>query len=663
MMTNDYDKQSKDQLISQLKELQQRAAEYEIQKQYWEQLFTNSPDAIAILDNNESVISINTEFSRLFGFSQAEAAGHNINDLIVPLELQKEGLDLKTRTDRGEIVQVESVRKTKDNKTFDVSIIGKPVVLGGNQLAVIVIYRDITARKEAENALYQGKERYRAVVESTPAMICRFLPDGTLTFVNSFYCEYFKTSETEIVGKNFFQFIPVEDQGKVRNHFLSLTVEKPMITYSHQVISPSGDICWQEWTDQALFDDRKHLIEYQSLGRDITKEELALEEKAGLEKQLRHSQKLEAIGTLAGGIAHDFNNILGIIMGFTELSLDDTGEDSLVHRNLKQIYYAATRAKDLVQQILTFSRQIDDKKVPIRISTVVKNVLKLLRATLPTTIEIRQKIAEDDGIVLTDEIQIQQVMMNLCINAQQAMESEGGILEILLQNVFLDTDYIKGKDLKPGLYVKLSVIDTGQGISSENIKRIFDPYFTTKGPGEGTGLGLSVVHGIVKNHGGDISVYSEPGRGTAVHIFLPVTDTEEAAYTEESHPLAKGNEYLLFIDDESALVEIGTRILENLGYQVEAWTNSTEALNSFRQAPWKYNLVITDQAMPILTGLQLAGEMRRTRPDIPVILCTGFSDTINDENYKNHGINAYVMKPMVKKEIAAVIRKVLDGGT
>lgn len=663
MMTNDYDKQSKDQLISQLKELQQRAAEYEIQKQYWEQLFTNSPDAIAILDNNESVISINTEFSRLFGFSQAEAAGHNINDLIVPLELQKEGLDLKTRTDRGEIVQVESVRKTKDNKTFDVSIIGKPVVLGGNQLAVIVIYRDITARKEAENALYQGKERYRAVVESTPAMICRFLPDGTLTFVNSFYCEYFKTSETEIVGKNFFQFIPVEDQGKVRNHFLSLTVEKPMITYSHQVISPSGDICWQEWTDQALFDDRKHLIEYQSLGRDITKEELALEEKAGLEKQLRHSQKLEAIGTLAGGIAHDFNNILGIIMGFTELSLDDTGEDSLVHRNLKQIYYAATRAKDLVQQILTFSRQIDDKKVPIRISTVVKNVLKLLRATLPTTIEIRQKIAEDDGIVLTDEIQIQQVMMNLCINAQQAMESEGGILEILLQNVFLDTDYIKGKDLKPGLYVKLSVIDTGQGISSENIKRIFDPYFTTKGPGEGTGLGLSVVHGIVKNHGGDISVYSEPGRGTAVHIFLPVTDTEEATYTEESHPLAKGNEYLLFIDDESALVEIGTRILENLGYQVEAWTNSTEALNSFRQAPWKYNLVITDQAMPILTGLQLAGEMRRTRPDIPVILCTGFSDTINDENYKNHGINAYVMKPMVKKEIAAVIRKVLDGGT
>lgn len=662
MMMNDFDKQNKEQLISELKKLQQQVAEYEIQKQYWEQLFTNSPDAIAILDNNESIISINTEFSRLFGYSQADAAGCNINELIVPLELQEEGLDLKSRTARGEIAQVESVRKTKDGKNFDVSIIGKPVVLEGSQLAVIVIYRDITARKEAENALYQGKERYRAVVESTPAMICRFLPDGTLTFVNSFYCAYFKTSATELIGKNFFQYIPVEDQEKVKKHFLTLTVEKPMVTYSHQVISPSGDICWQEWTDQALFDDEKHLLEYQSLGRDITREKFALEEKNKLEKQLRHSQKLEAIGTLAGGIAHDFNNILGIIMGFTELSLDDTGEDSLVHRNLKQIYSAATRAKDLVQQILTFSRQIDDKKVPIRISTVIKNVLKLLRSTLPTTIEIRQKITENDKMVLTDAIQIQQVMMNLCINAQQAMDPNGGILEILLQNIFLDEDYIKGKELTPGLYVKLSVIDTGQGISPENIKRVFDPYFTTKEPGDGSGLGLSVVHGIVKNHGGDISIYSEPGRGTAVHIFLPAMDADETPYTEEANPLSCGNEYILFIDDEAALVEIGARILENLGYQVEAWTNSGDALNAFRQAPGKYSLVITDQAMPVLTGLQLAGEMRRIRPDIPIVLCTGFSDTINDENYKDHGINAYVMKPMVKKEIAAVIRQVLDGG-
>ncbi len=659
---NEYDKQKKDQLISELKELQQRTVEYDIQKKYWEQLFTNSPDPIAILDNNESILSINSEFSRLFGFSQADAIGRNINELIVPLELQKEGLTLKSRTARGEIVQIESIRKTKDGKTFYVSIIGKPVVLGENQLAVIVIYRDITARKEAENALFQGKERYRAVVEATPAMICRFLPDGTLTFVNSFYCDYFKTRETELVGKNFFQFIPVEDQEKVKKYFLSLSVEKPLATYSHQVISPSGDICWQEWTDQALFDDKKHLLEYQSLGRDITKEKFVLEEKAKLEKQQRHSQKMEAIGTLAGGIAHDFNNILGIIMGFTELSLDDTGKDSQVHQNLKQIYSAATRAKDLVQQILTFSRQIDDKKTPLRISAVIKDVLKLLRSTLPTTIEIRQKITENDRMVLTDEVQIQQVVMNLCINAQQAMGPEGGILEILLENVFLDEDYIKGKDLKPGLYVKLSVIDTGHGISPENIKRIFDPYFTTKQPGDGSGLGLSVVHGIVKKHSGDISVYSEPGRGTAVHIFLPVMGADETPYTKEVNPLSNGNEYILFIDDEPALVEIGARILENLGYHVETSSRSSDVLNAFKQSPGKYNLVITDLAMPVLTGLQLAEEMRRIRSDIPIILCTGFSDSINEDNFKDHGINAYIMKPMVKKEIARIVRTVLDGG-
>ncbi len=652
--------QTRAELIGQLQELQTKAAEFEVRKKYWEELYESSPDAIAILDNREYILQINREFTRLFGFTEEEALGRDINELIIPDHLTEEGLYFKSRATRGLMVEGESIRRAKNGTEFHVSLRGKPVVLGENQLAIIAIYRDISAKKQAENALHESKERYRAVVESTPALICRFLPDGTLTFVNSNYCRYFNTTEDRLLGKNFFQFIPLPDQEKVRNHFLSLTVEKPMVTYEHKVIAPDNTICWQEWIDQALFDEKGNLLEFQSLGRDITSAKRAREEKNRLETQLRQAQKLEAIGTLAGGIAHDFNNILGIILGFTELALDDTQEGTLIYKNLKQVIKAGNRAKELIKQILTFSRQFEHKMGLLRIGPTIEEALVLLRSTLPSTIEIRQHIARNEGAVFADPIQIQQVFMNLCVNAGQAMGRRGGVLEVNLESVELERESLTETDLPPGPYIRLSVSDNGPGIPPELRKRIFDPYFTTKEPGDGTGLGLSVVHGIVKEHKGEIQVYSEVGIGTTFHVYFPIVEGDEVIPPGEIETILTGTESSLLVDDDAILLEIEERMLNGLGYRTEKKINSLEALEAFRQSPKAFDLVITDQTMPLMTGTQLAVELRAIRPDIPIILNTGFSDSVNEENFTALGIDAFVMKPFTKRNIARVIREVLE---
>jgi len=378
------------------------------------------------------------------------------------------------------------------------------------------------------------------------------------------------------------------------------------------------------------------------------------------EKGLRQAQKMEAIGTLAGGIAHDFNNILGAIIGLTEMTLYECREASQ-RRRLEQIIKACGRAKNLVNHILTFSRQSEQERKPVDIGIIVKETLKLLRASLPSTISISSDIKSNSNTVLADPTQLHQIMMNLCTNAAHAMREKGGIMNIGLEGVDIGSMELSSTPgLRSGRYVRLLVSDTGQGIDPAVIDRIYDPFFTTKGPGEGTGLGLSVVYGIVKSYDGAINVYSEPGIGTTFKVYLPSIETSTATETKSIESIPGGKEHILFVDDEEILAEIGREMVQCLGYKVAARTSSIEALEAFRAQPARFDVVITDMTMPNMTGVELAREVHRIRPDIPIIICTGFSELINEAEAKRLGIQKFLMKPLFLKDLALAMRDVLD---
>ena len=380
-----------------------------------------------------------------------------------------------------------------------------------------------------------------------------------------------------------------------------------------------------------------------------------------IEEQLRQSQKMEAVGTLAGGIAHDFNNILAAILGFTELAIDDAPEGSPIERYMTNVLKAGIRGRDLVRQILTFSRKSEYERKPLALAPLIKETFDLLRASLPTTIEMALNIKTSADMVLADATQMQQVLMNLCKNAADAMRATGGRLEIgLADTLFTENGLLPGSDMRPGTYLALTVSDTGPGMDEAVQKRIFEPFFTTKEIGQGTGLGLAVVYGTVKAHHGAITVSSEPGLGSTFTVYLPRDTSGEKAEPVTSQLVPRGMERILFVDDDEALVELGEGLLHGLGYQVMGTTDSVDALQRFSERPDAFDLVITDQTMPKMTGAILAQKLKKIRPDIPVIMCTGYSETIAPREAESMGIQAFVIKPLLKRETAETIRRVLD---
>jgi nitrogen-specific signal transduction histidine kinase/ActR/RegA family two-component response regulator len=396
------------------------------------------------------------------------------------------------------------------------------------------------------------------------------------------------------------------------------------------------------------------------VARDITDQKQAEEIRKKLEGQLIQAQKMEAIGTLAGGIAHDFNNILSAVIGYNELLQMKLPKNTMEFDYAHQIGLAGTRAKDLVQQILTFSRQTEKEFKPVEISITVKEVIKLLRSSLPTTIEIKQNI-QSDYLVMGDSTQIHQILMNLCTNAGHAMKEKGGQLLIGLKNIKLNEELISDKmKLAPGIYVQLSVSDTGHGIPAEHLERIFDPFFTTKERGEGTGMGLSVVHGIVESYKGAIHVSSQEGKGTVFDIYLPAIESRADLDKSEAEHMPKGTEHILFVDDEPIIVEMGKSQLEALGYKVSTRSDSLEALALFKSKPDSFDLIITDMTMPKMTGDELAKDIKRIRPDIPIILCTGFSSKLTSKSAQQLDIDGLLMKPIILKDMASAVRKVID---
>jgi signal transduction histidine kinase/CheY-like chemotaxis protein len=398
-----------------------------------------------------------------------------------------------------------------------------------------------------------------------------------------------------------------------------------------------------------------------NLLHEITERKTAEEQRKKLEIQLQQAQKMEAIGRLAGGIAHDFNNILGAILGNAEMARGESIAGSNIADDLDEVIKASHRARDLIKQILAFSRQDESERLPLQPADIVQDAMKMLRPSIPSTIEIHREIARSTRLILADATQIHQILINLCTNALHALEDTGGRIDISLQDVELEeSDLGREAGVRAGSFVRLSVGDSGPGIPPDVREKIFDPYFTTKEVGKGTGMGLSIVHGIVKSYGGFIILVTELGKGASFHVFFPALEEGSIAEEENAEIIATGSERILLVDDEQMLAEMVKKMLERLGYEVTARMSSQEALEVFAESPDQFDVVVTDQTMPGMTGLDLAGQLLRIRPDIPIILCTGYSTIISEEAAKAAGVREFALKPLAKRDIARLLRKVLD---
>jgi PAS domain S-box-containing protein len=530
-------------------------------------------------------------------------------------------------------------------------IIPRNKALGTQELVYIIdsINNMIAEVRRSNKTLHESEERLKIILDSMQAGILLIDAEThTIIDANPAAVRIIDAPKEKIIGQVCHHYIcsaskgmcPITNPGQKIDHleheFLNATGQKVSIFQTGIPISLKDKECLL-----CSFVD--------------------ISEKKKLEAQLRQAYKMEAIGTLSGGIAHDFNNVLSIILGNAELAIDDIPEWSPARFNLKEIRRAGMRAKDVVRQLLNFSRKTNQELKPTKIIPVVKDALRFLRATIPTSIEIRQNIQDASDTVLADSTQIHQVILNLGTNAFHAMEETGGILEIGIKNVAFDqvaaTPY---SDLKPGKYVQVTVSDTGQGIAPGIRDRIFDPYFTTKEIGKGTGMGLSVVLGIVKGHGGAISVDSDPGKETRIRIFLPRVEREAEIEFVSEEKLPTGNENILFVDDEGSLADLGRLKLEKMGYRVTATSRPDEALELFYANPDQFDLVITDMTMPKMTGDRLAKEILKVRPDMPIIICTGYHEKIKEKKFLEMGIKTLLLKPVSINNLAKSVRKVLD---
>ena len=511
---------------------------------------------------------------------------------------------------------------------------------------------DITEQKRAEGSLRESQQRFRELAELLPETIFEMDISGDLTFANLNAFDHFGYSQEDLErGMNGFEMISPEDRPRAMENAKKIISGKKTGGNEYKALRKDGS------TFPAIIHSAAKVRDGKPVGiRGIV---IDTSETKMLEAQLFQAQKLESIGTLAGGIAHDFNNILVPIIGYTELALSDMPQPTQMRYGLEQILNAATRARDLVKQILAFGRAgKEQQQMPVEIGSIVKEALKLLSASLPSSIEIRQDIAK--GLALADPTRIHQILLNLCTNAAHAM-GDKGVLEVRLSRVDLNKSDLDGQlivDLKPGQYLKLSISDTGCGMDARTLERIFDPYFTTKAVGKGSGLGLAVVHGIVKRQGGAITVQSEPGKGTLFCIYIPAMEATVDPIVETGQVLPTGTERILLIDDEQSIVEMETAVFEELGYDVTPVTDSLRALEIFRSRPGEFDLIITDYTMPNLTGIDLSKEIRRIEPDIPIILCTGFSEKVTEKGAMELGVEL-AMKPFSMKQIAELVRKVL----
>jgi PAS domain S-box-containing protein len=640
--------------VTGLKRMQQAIAS---QEQRYRSLYQNTPVGLyrctldgALIDFNDRMLDITGHASRdtfaaLFaplGFGSAEAP---------------DSFAARLRAE-GHLENFEATLERADGSRLWLNLNATPVAEGGlEQQLFDISVSDISAQKTVQAELIAAQSESKQLIAAVHAAAESILITdvrGAIVYVNPAFTEVSGYAASEVLGKT----PAILKSGE---HSIAFYVElwstilsgKP---WSGQFYNrrKNGELYTVRGTIAPVLSAEGRITQFVGVMRDCTEQE-------ALERQLRQTQKLEAIGTLAGGIAHDFNNILAAIQGYTELALDAMPEGDEARQDMAQVLKASQRATDLVRQILTFSRPTEQAQRPVELRLIVDEALKLLRASLPSNIEIHAEVARDGAKVLADPTQLHQVLMNLCTNAHHAMRDSGGILEVRLQSTTLKAAAATALSIAPGEYLCLEVRDTGSGIDAETLERIFEPFFSTKGV-EGTGMGLSIVHGVVKSCGGAIHAKSKPGKGSSFTIYLPRVAHEMDADEHVAHDgqFGAGTERILVVDDEPELANLLCRVLSQNGYRPTGLSDSREALRLVLEDPGCFDLVVTDQTMPGMLGVDLAQAIWEVAPGLPILLTSGFSENITAEDVLQLGFSAFLAKPVGLPRLTREIRRVLD---
>ncbi len=612
--------------------------------------FRANPGCVAIstLDDGR-YIEVNDSFCRATGYSRDEVIGKTSKDLKEWAQPAQRDQMVRILKEKGAIRDFEVILRTKEGKLI-VGILAAEVIELDGKSYVLATIMDVTERKKAE----ADRHRLTTAIEQSAESIIITDAKGIVHYVNPAFVAMSGFSRKEIAGCSTSRFrSPTKDKTILADMKVKVGQGHP---WKGKLLNKRKDGTFYEveTTISPVRTKSGKVTNFVIVERDVTNE-------VRLERRLRQAQKMEAIGNLAGGIAHDFNNILMAMMGFMHLAKERLPETSPEARDISEALRAGGRARDLISQILAFSRQSDQEKQPVDLALVAREALKLMRVSIPAVVDIRQEIDPDSGSVMADATQIHQVIMNLCTNAYHALEDGHGVITVVVTDEDLDEQSaaLCSPDITPANYVKIAVTDTGKGMTADVIERIFEPYFTTKEPGKGTGMGLAVVHGIIKAHGGGLSVVSEQGIGTTVSAYLPRCETAPCSERTETERVSEGNERILFLDDDAQIAEICQRILTSLGYSVVVSTDPIEAIEIFSRRRTKFDLVITDLSMPNISGLEVAKKLKQVRPDIPMLLCTGFAEALTPEKLKEAGIGNFLIKPVTPSALGKAVREIL----
>ncbi|MBU1344104.1 MAG: PAS domain S-box protein [Proteobacteria bacterium] len=627
-------------------------------------LFEKAGDAIFFMEaegeNAGRIIDANFVAAQMHGYSVKEVLGKNIKAFDIPEDAKKAPDRIQKMLD-GEWIRTQVTHLRKDGSRFPVEV-SAGIIKINNKKYILAFDRDISEYKKNREALKEQLTFFQTLIDTIPNPIFYKDDAGIYIGCNKAFEEYIGFKTDMLKGKSVDDIAPENLAATYRKSDEALLKSKGTQNYEAQVKYADGTL------RDVIFNKAVFLKDGDTVGGlvgvmvDITQRKQAEKEKIELETKLYQAQKLEAIGNLSAGIAHDFNNILSGIMGSSQLAklhVDDSGQ---LNKDIERIIKGTQRAAELVQQILTFSRQSEYKKKPIKVSLVVKEALKLLRSSIPSTIQIREK-NNSTLMAMADPGRVHQVVMNLCTNAYHAMKDTGGILTVGVNEIeFFKPDSTPKLSILPGKYLDLEVSDTGHGIDAENMDKIFDPYFTTKRPDSGTGLGLAVVHGIIEEHGGYIKVYSKKGQGSIFHVFLPAIrgNQEINGLKNTKEPLIFGSETIMLVDDEEHILSTTKEFLENYGYTVNCFANGMKAFHEFKKDPHQFDLVISDMTMPFMTGDELSRNMLKIRSDLPIILCSGYSENSTNDKLKELGVIKFMQKPIHFKQLMGAIRQVLD---